>query len=764
LAERSEVAVRTISNLERGVSAKPYPRSIRLLIEALALPQYLADEVIADYRNGRTAAMQRPPGGDDAAISDVTGTGRRRPLMVPRQLPIVPGHFVGRRAEMATLAKILSRTGKVRGDVVAAVTGMPGVGKTTLVLHWAHRVARAFPDGQLYTDLGGFGPSGTPVDPAAALHGFLDSLGVAAERIPRSSQARTGLYRSLLSERRMLIVLDNARDAEQVLPLLPNSPGCLVLVTSRARLAGLLPDGHAGQLSLDVLSEEEARELLAARLGPDRVAREPDAASELLGLCACLPLAVAIAAARAQAYPELPLAGLAVELGDAARQLDGLTAEDTSVSIRAVMSWSYQQLAELPARMLRSLAAHPGPGITAAAAASMAGIPLSQARLTLRTLAAANLVTEYAPGRYALHDLLRAFAAEQAQAAEHADDHRAATRRMLDHYLRTSNAADLITSWERGPIDLAAPQPGVSPEGFTTRNQALAWFDAERAVLVRVTRRAAEAGLHEHAWQLARSLAAFFRLRGHWHDLVATQRIGLAAARRLGDEGAQARAHCELGFAMGQGSQFDQAHGHLEQALKLYQALGDQQGEVRARIGAGEILSWQGRDREAIASTRAALCGASTEKAINLNAQATALNDLGWYHARLGEFEQARAQCRHALELYRRDGSQYGQGITLDSLAYICHQSGDHAQAIVHYRLAVGHLRLAGALHAAADVLVRLADACQAVGDAGAAEDAWQQAMQILDGMQHPGAREALTRLRRFRSPHHADTAAIRSL
>jgi tetratricopeptide (TPR) repeat protein len=726
-----------------------------MLMEALELPQSLADEVIAQYRNGGGAAGRRARAGDaDDRVDDATVSARGQLPSVPRQLPAAPRYFIGRRSELESLAGLQGETG---GCLVSAISGMAGVGKTALALHWAHRVSEWFPDGQLYADLGGFGPSGNPVEPAVALRGFLDGLGVAAEEMPGSLEARAGLYRSLVADRRLVIVLDNARDVEQVRPLLPSSPGCLVLVTCRARLAGLAVGGNAGVLALDVLSDEEARELLAVRLGADRIVGEPDAAGELLELCARLPLAVAIAAARAAAYPELPLAGLTAELRDAARRLDGLDAGDAATSIRTVLSWSYQQLAELPARMLRLVSVHPGPSITAAAAASMAAIPLGHAQRALRALATANLATEYLPGRYSLHDLLRAFAAERAWADGHAEDNRAAIQRMLDHYLHTANTADLMTRWERDPIALAEPQPGVLPESFAARDQALAWFDAEHAVLVRVTGQAAGTGFDVHAWQLARSLAEFFRLQGHWHDLVGTHRIALAAARRLRDTDAQARVHCQLGFALGQAGRFRQAHAHLGRALQLYQMAGDEPGQGRAHIGAGEVLSWQGRDREALATTRAALRSPSAaDKAISQERRATVLNDLGWYHARLGELDQARTQCQHALELYRDVGSRYGEAVTLDSLAYICHQAGDDGQAIIQYRLAAHQLRRLGALHAAADVLGRLGDACQAAADTTGARDAWQQAIQILDGMQHPGAQETLVKLRQLEATSHS--------
>ncbi|HET9899255.1 MAG TPA: BTAD domain-containing putative transcriptional regulator [Streptosporangiaceae bacterium] len=733
LAERSGLAIRTIRDLERGASARPYPRSIRVLAQALGLPQSQADELVARYRR-----------------ADM-------PATVARQLPAAPRHFVGRRSELGLLARQLREMGAAGGIAISAISGMAGVGKTALALHWAHRVAGEFPDGQLYADLGGFGPSGGPVEPAVALRGFLDGLGVAAEGIPGSLQAQAGLYRSLVANRRMLIVLDNAYNVDQVRNLLPGSPGCLVLVTSRAGLAGLVVGGNAEVLALDVLSDDEARQLLAVRLGAGRVAAEPDAVSELIGLCARLPLAVAIAAARAAAHPGFPLAGLAAELRDAAGRLDGLDAGDRDADIRSVLSWSFQQLAERPARMFRLLAVHPGPGITAAAAASMAGIPLRQARSTLRSLADVNLITEYLPGRYALHDLLRAFAAEQAQAAGHADNHRAAVGRMLDHYLHTVNAAGLTRLCGLDPITLAAPYPGVVAETFAARDHALAWLDAERAVLTKITRLAADTRFDVHAWQLALNLAVYFRMRGHWRDLAATQRIGLAAAKRLGDQNAQASAYLWLATASSEAGRFRDAHAHLGRALQLYQRLGNHDGLARARISIGLAYSGQGRDRDALDNTYGALPTLAAgqpprAKAISRTTQALALNNLGWYHARLGELEQARTRCEQALQLFRDVRNQYGQALTLDSLGYVYHQHGDHDRAVTCYQLAVDAYRQVGDLFQLAQTLIRLGDSCQAAADTTGARDAWQQAARILDAMHHPDAQQTQAKLRRLDS------------
>lgn len=347
LAERSGLGVRTVSDFERGASARPHPRSIRVLVQALGLPDSLAEELVAWYRNGAVPARQWP-GSDDGAANAHFGVATASPRwllpVVPRQLPAAPGHFVGRREQLASLRKAAQEAAKAEGVVIVAVGGMAGVGKTSLALHWAHQVAQRFPDGQLFADLRGFGPSDKPSEPAVVMHGLLYGLGVPADRIPAGLDAQAGLFRSLTAGRRMLLLLDNARDSEQVRPLLPGSPGCLVLVTSRARLAGLAVGGNAELLALDPLSDEEARLLLASRIAADRVAAEPEVITQLTELCGRLPLPLAVAAARAAAQPEFPLVELAAELRDATRRLDGLDAGDAAPGIQATLPWSCRQL------------------------------------------------------------------------------------------------------------------------------------------------------------------------------------------------------------------------------------------------------------------------------------------------------------------------------------------------------------------------------------------------------------------------------------
>jgi DNA-binding SARP family transcriptional activator len=391
-------------------------------LEAYARAQRaIADELGADPAPGLQDLHRRILVGDPVPAAASAGD-REKPADVlalpalPRQLPAAAQQFVGRAEELAGLSALLGADASAHGaPLISAITGGPGVGKTALSLPWAHQVADRFPDGQLYLNLRGFDASGNPMPPAEAILHFLEALGVPPERVPATAEAQAGLFRSLLAGRRVLVVLDNARDDAHVRPLLPGSRGCMVLVTSRSQLIGLAAADGAHILTLGVLSTAEAREMLTARLGTKRVWAEPEAVAELTELCSRLPLALSIAAGRAVARPGQRLAGLAAELQQSDTRLDELDTGDPRASVRAAFSWSCRQLSEPAAQLFRLVGAHPGPDITAPAAARLADLPLPQAQDALRDLARAHLVSEHLPGRYACHDLLRAYAAEQSR-------------------------------------------------------------------------------------------------------------------------------------------------------------------------------------------------------------------------------------------------------------------------------------------------------------------------------------------------------------
>jgi tetratricopeptide (TPR) repeat protein/transcriptional regulator with XRE-family HTH domain len=707
----------TVVRWERG-DTEPLPRIRPKLAKALKVSPERIEVLLAGDESARRAAMSPT---------------------VPRQLPAAAADFTGRAAEVQALTRMLDAAADGAGTVVvSAIGGTAGVGKTALAVHWAHQMADRFPDGQLYVNLRGFDPSNTPMAPEQAIRGFLDALAVPAERIPADPDVQASLYRSLLADRRTLIVLDNARDAAQVRPLLPSSPGCLVVVTSRSQLTGLAAAEGARLLCLDVLTGAEARELLARRLGSERAAAEPRAVAEIIESCARLPLALTIVAARTAARPDFPLATLAAELHDARRRLDALDVGDPATSVRAVFFWSYQNLTDGAARLFRLLGLHPGPDISAPAAASLAAIPLTEARRLLSELCQANLLAEQLPGRYAFHDLLCAYAAELARSRDSEAERRTAIHRLLDHYLHTSHAANRLLNPDLEPLNLAPPQSGVVLEDPANHQLAMAWFDAEHRVLLVAVVLAADAGFDSHAWQLPWTLARFFRRRGLWDHDAATQHTALAAAIRLGDLAAQAHAHLDIGLAQSLLGSYPDAHRHFQDALNLYKRLGNHTGQARSYRGIGGVLERQGQYREALEHSQQAL--SLSRAAGDRIEQAKALNNVGWHHTQLGNHRQALTYCEEALDLHRELGNPYGEAATWDSLGDAHHHLGHHWDAIGCYRRALALCREFGHRYDQAEVLTHLGDAHHAAGDLDAARVAWRQALDILDELGRPSA------------------------
>ena len=403
------------------------------------------------------------------------------------------------------------------------------------------------------------------------------------------------------------MILDNALDEQQVRPLLPSGPGCLVIVTSRSELVGLTATNGARRIMLDVLSDDEARKLLAGRLGSSALDAEPGAVTDVIRSCARLPLALAIAAARAADRPGFPLVALAAELRDSAARLDALDAGDPAANVRAVFALSYQQLSAPAARMFRLLGLHPGPDISASAAASLAAAPESDARQQLRELARGNLLAEPSPGRYAFHDLLRVYATELAEATDDETARRAALARVLDHYLHTAYAAALLIVPSRQAITLGAPQPGVTLERLADDQDALNWYQAEYRVLGSASTRALTAGFGVHAWQLPYSLHQFLDRKGQWHEMDRNDRTALTAVRRLDDKAAQAlvgRMHAYTCVRLGD---FGEATAQLVHALELSQDLGDSTGEALAHTTLGWLAEHQGQYAAALSHAQQAL-------------------------------------------------------------------------------------------------------------------------------------------------------------
>ena len=535
------------ADLQHGKHRELVPELERLVTKYTLHERFHAQRMLALYRSGRQAEalgayeearrilaeqLGADPGGDlrelhqrmlradpalvhGASSTRAAGQHRQAPALsplVPRQLPGVTRHFVGRETELGVLTRLVVDFSGT-GPIIAALTGTAGSGKTTLAVQFARQVAGQFPDGQLYVDLRGFDPVDPPMTATAAIRGFLDVLAKPGPAIPAEVSGQAALYRTALATKRMLIVLDNARDAAQVRPLLPGGAGCLVIVTSRSQLTSLVATEGALPLTLSLFTTDEAHELIARYAQAEPAHDEPRAAELLVRFCAGLPLALAVAAARAATHPGLPLAALVEELRDA-RPLDALDGGDLASNVRDAFSWSYRALSPSAARTFRLLGLHPGPDISVRTAVSLAGIPARRARSDLSELLRVHLVTEHAPGRYTVHKLLHAYAVEQAHAEESSAEQHAAFRRMLDHYLHSGYAAALQLNPGRRWPALLSVAPGVRPERLTGYAQAVSWFEAEYPILPAVISQAADVGLRPHAGLLAWVLRAYFDHRG----------------------------------------------------------------------------------------------------------------------------------------------------------------------------------------------------------------------------------------------------------
>ncbi|MFD7712938.1 BTAD domain-containing putative transcriptional regulator [Streptomyces sp. NPDC059786] len=673
----------------------------------------------------------------------------------PAQLPAGLSVFVGRNAQLAEAAGLPS-AGTV---VISAIAGMAGVGKTTFAVHWARQVAARFPDGQLYLNLRGFDPAGLPVPPEHALRTLLESLGADPHNLPQDVDALAASYRTRLSGKRVLVLLDNARDAAQVRPLLPGAAGSLVIVTSRDRLTGLIAVDGAHPLNLDVLTVPEARELLARRLGQQRVTAEPDAVEEIIARCARLPLALAVTAARAATRSAIPLAAVATELRETADGLDAFHGGDTAADIRAVFSWSYHALTPDAARLFRLLALHPGPDITLPAAASLAALTLPHTRQVLSELIQAHLVDETAPGRYTSHDLLRTYATELIRSIEPSQQIQAARHRMLDHYLHTAHGAAALTNRARALISLTPPAEGVFIQDFTAdAERATAWFKAEEAVLPAVV---AQADAHEydaHTWQLAWAMANHLHWRGLWQEEEAVHRTALRGALRLGDQTAQGYVHRGLGTAMAGLGRFDEARSEAERAIQLFTACGD----MRACAESCRTLAWiaeqQGDLEDALGAAQRSLelfraCGGrGADDRRSRTAIASALNAVGWNHVLLGQHQQALDSCLQALALCQELGDNTNAALTWDSIGHAQHHLGQYEEAVSSFREALAlYQRQGGLPWFTATSLMGLGDTHFSAGRPEAARAAWTEGLVIMERLGHADAEQLRARLRRRR-------------
>ncbi|WP_307540215.1 BTAD domain-containing putative transcriptional regulator [Streptomyces sp. V3I8] len=690
------------------------------------------DEAVGQARRADLPeAGPRGAGDGPAAGGAASGSPRvTRPAQLPGDLPV----FAGRAAESAWLSAASGAPGRTgpSGAPVVVIGGPPGVGKTTFAVHHAHRIASSFPDGQLFVNLCGHHPHAPAVEPGDALHGFLTALGVPAPHIPEDTAARSTLFRSLLADRRVLLVLDNARDEQQVRPLLPAGTGCLTLVTSRNQLPGLIATDGAKPLPLPLPSPAEAHETLVRRLGPERPAAEPDATADIIRLCGRLPLALAVVAARAELEPAFPLHAVADDLRDAHGGLDAFTGFDTTTDVRAVFSWSYRSLDEPAARLFRLLALHPGPHITAPAAAGLAGLPLSRTRRLLAGLTRSCLVEQPLPGRFTLHDLLRVYATELTHTHDDAGERDRATLRVLDHHMFTAYEANRLFKQDSLPeLDLGSPDPGVAPEVLTTVEQANRWFTAEHRVLVGLLHTAVGRKLDRHITGLAWSLKEYLNRQEYWPEAITALDPVLEVARRRGDRLEEGRCLRHIGSIHGYLGHQEQALDHLRRATTLFEELGVVAEQARAHYGTACALYLFGRIPEAVAfSERGLALSRATGDELWT---AECLVELAWFHSNLGQLEKSLAYGEEGLALFQRLDAPWQLAQGRDVLGFTLRMLGRYEESVATYRRATEAFGELGDHRNAVGTLMRLGDTRLAMGDREAARADWVRALACAE-------------------------------
>ncbi|MCS7480423.1 BTAD domain-containing putative transcriptional regulator [Umezawaea endophytica] len=678
----------------------------------------------------------------------ISGTAANAENPVPRQLPASPWWFTGRGAELTRLDQALTiepeqgpqRTSTTGATVViSAIGGAGGIGKTWLALAWAHQRAEQFPDGQLFVDLHGFSPTQEPMAADVAVRGFIDALGVDPGRVPPGLDAQAALYRSLVTGKRVLIVLDNAATAGQVVPLLPGSPTCTVLITGRTRLASLIDRHDVRQLTLDVLARTEARALLAARLGADRVAAEPDAVDELVDLCGGYPLALSITARTAATHPGIPLAEVAADLREfGLEMLDHDT--DPAASLPAVLSWSLRALTDDQRTVFALLGITPGPDTSLPAVTVLTGLSSARTRKALSALEEASLLERRPGGRCAMHDLIRAYAATTAR--DLPDEVReAALVRVVDFYLHTAYAADRLLAPTRQPLDLAPPAPDVEPHPLRDTETGLAWMKAEHVTLLAAQRAALALGRHDVVCHFAWALDTFHYRQGHRRATLVAWQAAVEAAAHLPDPTTLSRAHRLLGYACSRLSLHDEAIEHLDKALALAAHHHDPIEQAHTNRALAYAWELRGDDRQAMDHARSALdlyrtLGQPVREAI-------ALNQVGWYAARLNDFDTARDHCQAALTLHRTHHNHEGEAATLDSLGLIAHRTNDQQQAVTHYQQALVLYRALEDAYRVADTLDNLGHPHIALGQHDRTRAIWQEALELYreQGRDHDAAR-----------------------
>jgi tetratricopeptide (TPR) repeat protein len=645
-------------------------------------------------------------------------------------------HFTGRASEIKTLTGMLGQAAHAGGAVViTAIGGTPGIGKTALAVHWAHQAAGRFPDGQLYVNLRGYDP-GQPVPAADALAGFLSSLGVPGQDIPPEVDQRAARYRSLLAGRRMLVVLDNAGSADQVRPLLPGTPACTVVVTSRDALAGLVARDGAARLDLDVLPLDEAIALLRTLIGA-RVDAELEAAAELAGQCCRLPLALRVAAELASSRPAMPLAGLVDELADLRTRLDLLAASgDPRTQVRTVFSWSCRHLDAQEVRAFRLLGLHPGPDFESYTAAALTGATVPQARRTLDVLARAHLIQPASPDRHGMHDLLSGYARELSAAVDGGEEQHAALTRLFDHYLYTAaTAMDTLFPAERYRRP-RIPRPTTPVPPLADPAAAREWLDGERAALVATAAHTAH-GWPGHTTRLAATLSSYLHYGGHLPEALTIFSHALDAARRTDDRAAEATALNQIGLVDWQLGRLQQAVDHYRQALALFRKAGDRGGEAYALGSAGLGETQLGSYEQAARYQQEAV--AVFRDIGDRLGEARALSNLGLALQLQGRYQEAAGYHQQTLDLVREIGDREGEAWALGRLGAVDVRLGRYQHAAGYLQQALGLFQEMSDAGGEAENLTSLGEVYLGLGRYKQAAGIFEQALAMSREIGDPG-------------------------
>jgi tetratricopeptide (TPR) repeat protein/transcriptional regulator with XRE-family HTH domain len=700
LAGVAGLTSRAISYLERGEVSTPRRETVRLLADALGL----AGPARAEFE-----AAARGRGG--AAAGGVAAT---------RGLPRDVASFTGRLRELDQLADAAG-AGAVAS--IHAIGGMAGVGKTAFAVHAAHRLADRFAGGQMFVPLHGHTPWRQPADPADALAILLAAVGVPVGQIPADLEGRGALWRDRSAGRRLLLILDDAVSSEQVRPLLPGSGGSMVLVTSRRHLSAL---EEVTVISLDTLPPGEAAELLIRLAGRSGLSAEDPAVGELTRLCGFLPLAIGMVARQLRHHPAWTAAGRAAELAAAAERLEVLATENLSVA--AAFDLSYADLTTDQQRLFRRVGLHPGPDIDRYAAAALDGISLAAARRGLEDLYDQYLLTEPAPGRYRLHDLIRQHALSLAERLDPRADREQAAGRLLDYYQHTGACANAVIAPRARPAAANVAVPTAAP-ALADSGQALAWARAERANLLACLDHATSVGLHGRVTALTAALSGLLQRDGPWAEAITRHTTAIAVAERLGDRPGRAGALNDLGTVLRLTDDYPAAAQAHEQALDIYRDLGDRLGEANALNTLGSVLKLTGDYSTAMQAQEQAL-GIYRDVGDKLG-EANALNHLGEVLARTSDYSAATKAHEKALGIYRQTGNRFGEATVLNYLGNVLRQTGDYTAAAQAQEQALAIYRDLGHRLGEANALNEMGVVLRHTGDYPAAARAQEQALGI---------------------------------